>query len=182
VTKQAYDYLTWRGEKYQVIRENFLEPYLLENYPIRPNKTGGTTDLYRGYIAELEVKDAQLYLTNLDVYFMDKPYPDLGNNAPEGIGEIARYEGMTERIYGTGLIVIAQDFIGHWDGFGNLHRFRKLIRFDFENGQPKQIRDFSSEAEKLRKPYIKYLHPTRKEVEETSGFSQKILRSDDLSS
>lgn len=175
MTKQSSDYIYWLGEKYPIIFDNFLESYLRNILKI--DSRGYITTWYRGYYAKYEVKTGQLYLIDLEAYAMSKPYPYLDGKQPEEIvsDNWVKYSDLNQRLFGTGYLVIAKGYIGTGDQF-LLHRYEKLIRFDFVKGKPK-IFDLSKKALELRKAHInpKYSHVTNLERKATQKFTHEVL-------
>jgi hypothetical protein len=83
MTKQIPDTLIYKGQEHTLDYE-LLSGYMYEN-KIEPPPTGVMTALWRGYIAEFEIRDGQLFLNDLHVMNDEEREPFIQQAFPGGL-------------------------------------------------------------------------------------------------
>lgn len=191
MTSQIADRVIYRGEKYELLWGNFLEQFINQKYNLRQNTTATTSNCWRGYVAEYTVESAHLYLTELHVFGMGKPFLEIDGKTPIQIFDKSsrkdRKRGMEPLIYShwvtygkiqerlncTGSLVIGNGYDGEMWFYP--HRCKKLFRLSIQNGQPKQVTDFSQEAAELRQSINLEVYPNKEEREFIENFRKKVF-------
>lgn len=78
MTKQISDKLIYNEEIYQ-LDDEILEPFLVE-HAIKPEHSGGFSACWRGYVAEFEIKNFEIYLNTKDNKFFENIIEKLGTS------------------------------------------------------------------------------------------------------
>jgi hypothetical protein len=194
MTAQITDRVVCLNERYELIWDGCLVPYINERYQLNLLIGGLTTSCYRGYVAEYEIRTAHLYLCSLELFGMFDPRPKIAGIVGEDVfykpknkkrepinSHWVKFSLLQERIDVSGYVVLAQTMKGYEDymDFASLHPHvcKRLLGITFVKGQPKQVEDFSQEAAEIRNQVPLLLHEaTKVESECINKFSKKVCK------
>ena len=141
VSKNA---IVWGDEKYQFYGHTSRELPMLKHFGIQVRSI---MDDLAYCEAQYKIQTRQLYLTELTVYGMHKPYPKIGKTEPEG-DPIVHYKELLERLsYYSGSFLMGQPFIAIRQ---NIFDYLSLRRVNCLNGDVKGVQDFSEQVQKVR--------------------------------
>jgi hypothetical protein len=146
MTAQAMDSVFYKGEKYSLVGKTDGELATPARYGMESEEMD--TGCYRGYIAEYEITETQLYLREFRLRERNKRYLPIGSNIPEvlGNGRLGIYSGLFELIPFTGKIRIAKEFIKELYihmGFQKPTSFRTVLDISLEHGRIVEIENMS---------------------------------------
>lgn len=134
VSKSA---IVWGDEKYQFYGHNLRELPMLKHFGIQVRFIMDDLSYCE---AQYKIQTRQLYLTELTVYGMHKPYPKIGKTEPEG-DPIVHYKELLERLsYYSGSFLMGQPFIAIRQ---NIFDYLSLRRVNCENGEVKETLNLS---------------------------------------
>jgi len=141
-TAQSPDILIYKGQEYPIYNEP-MELYFAKNPERRPKFCGGRSDLWRGYVAYIEVVDDQLILKDIRIHTVNPAdplclkYSKLSEVAPDGKPfKLDWYSGSLTAAYG--------EHIGDLDFYNVWKVWEKYTLFDIQKGVLKNVRHFTN--------------------------------------
>ncbi len=141
-TPQEPDFLIYEGQEYPIYNEP-LEFFFEKNPELRPKFCGGTSSLWRGYVAYIEVVEGELILKDVRIPMVNPADPlclkesKLSEVAPEGkLFTFDWYSGTLEAAYG--------EHIGGDDFYQVWKVWEKYSLFQVEKGKLTNVRHFTN--------------------------------------
>lgn len=134
-TAQQPDYIIYKGKKYPMF-SNPLEAYFEAHPEQKPQPTIISTALWRGYIATFEVKDGELRVKDIEIYYTDTSTADpFGSTSLKSVmDEVFPNQEIVKVDWFTGLLVIPRGRMLQYVHMGYGSTFSKYTILEIKEG------------------------------------------------
>jgi hypothetical protein len=186
--------IIYLDEEYELdsIQGRRVIDYVSRRYEIEKHWNIANTAITHNYYGKFEIQSNQLYLTELNIS-ADKCDLKIGNISGETIfyrfkrrgtsdeyeefPHVVRYSPIKELLEVSSYIVIVQYLDGRpFPPPYYPHQYKKVIGFQLEEGQVKQVDDYSQEAESIRLKFDEAQSSKEEKLEIAEEFRKKVFR------
>lgn len=166
MTAQAPDICVYKGKRYSIIgRDNTLfDP---EDWGIQTRMW--STRCYRGYIAEFEIRNSEIYLQNVSIGCLDKILPINGVLPDRNKDRDAIYSHINMKLSYSGHLRLATDLHDECYinmGFQKASAFRVVLDLIFENGmitkETDRTEDMKEKRGSFKRSYKEFINKNKK--------------------
>jgi hypothetical protein len=168
LTKQAADYLIYKGEQYELLGDSTRQLPMVKQFGMQPR--GWSTGCYNGYIAEYAIVEQHLILISLMINDAADHYPEIGSIRPVTKGHygVPVYEPLSEPMPISGAITVGKGKPENWYSadIRSVHDYVDALKITLRNGIIQSVEDISEPATAIRRAMQKII----KEREEQPGF------------
>ncbi len=141
-TPQDPDFLTYEGKRYPIYGAP-LEKYFKANPDRRPKFCGGMSSLWRGYVAEMEIVGAELFLNDIKIHTVNPHDPTCLKESK--LDEVSS-DGKKFKIdWLSGVLTSGHgEYVGGEDAYSTWKIWEKYTLFYIKKGSLESVRHFTN--------------------------------------